>query len=486
MRFKKVLLVNPFYSSKFYPIPVLPAGLGYLAECLKSAFIDYDIIDMALGYDLADLKRKIKSYSPDLIGFSIMTYRYMNTYEVIAEVKKEFPQIKIVCGGPHISNLKNKIFEECPDIDYGVTFEGEETLIELASGNQLESIKGLIYKKGDKVVYNGDRDFIVDLDRIPFPRYEKFEIDKYKYGISMVTSRGCPFSCIYCSCHLLGKKIRFRSPGNVAEEFEYWYGRGFREFGLQEDNPTFNKERMYRLCDEIEKKGLKGIMIMCGNGVRADRIDKELLIRMKQAGFKRLAFGVEAGNNAILKNIKKNLKIETIENAISTACDLGFYVSLFFLVGSPGERVKDVRDSIALALKYPVSDVKFNNLVPIPGTELYRWVKENNYLLMEEDEYLNMDPPAQLSNRVVFQTPEFTASERLKMLKETKNVERRVKRRVIERKLPFCLGLNKAIARLYTTDFIRGLESVLFSSQGARESIGKIRMRVRKYIYERS
>ena len=486
MRFNKVLLINPFYSSQFYSIPVLPAGLGYLAECLKENRIDYDILDMALGYNLNSLKRKIGLFRPDLIGFSMMSYRYKNIYKIIKEIKTAFPHIKVVCGGPHASNLKEKILLECPAVDYGVTFEGEHTLLELIKGMQLKDVKGLAYRKNGKIIYAGDRGFIDNLDAIPFPKYDKFELKKYRYGISIVGSRGCPYSCIYCSCHLIGKKIRFRSAENVAEEIAYWHKKGFREFGLQEDNPTFSKQRMYRLCDELERMKFRDIMIMCGNGVRADRVDRELLLRMKKAGFKRLAFGVEAGNDSILKNIKKGLDIKTIEGAINTACELGFYVSLFFLVGSPGERIKDVDDSIKLALKYPIGDVKFNNLVPIPGTELFRWVEKNRYFLMSPDQYLNMDPPAQMSNRAVFETPEFPAKDRVKMLIKTRRVERLVRRRVLERRLPSLWGLNKVMALLYTTEFIRRIENWLLSFEGARNSLGRLRMLVRKSIYART
>lgn len=486
MKFNKVLFINPFYSSKICSIPVLPTGLGYLAETLKTNDIDYDVLDMALGYNLGQLKRRIREYRPDLIGFSMMTYRYKNIYRIIAEVKKAFPGIKIACGGPHASNLKEKILQECPAIDYGVTFEGEETVLSLAKSEKPENIKGLVYRDGEDIFYTGDREFITDLDRLPFPKYEKFELKKYRYGISIATSRGCPYSCIYCSCHLIGKKIRFRSPRNVIEEIKYWYGKGFKEFGLQEDNPTFDKQRMYQLCDELEKLNYKDLMIMCGNGVRADRVDREILQRMKQAGFRRLAFGVEGGNDNILKNIKKGTTIGLIEDAIKTACDLGFYVSLFFLVGSPGETAKDVDDSIAISLKYPICDVRFNNLVPIPGTELFTWVEANNYFVIPPEKYLNMDPPAQMSNCAMFATPEFPASDRVKMLIKTKQIERLIRKRVLEKRLPHLFGLNKAVSFLYTSKMARTIENRLLSFESVRASIGRVRMWVRKYIYEKA
>ncbi|RJP28993.1 MAG: radical SAM protein [Candidatus Omnitrophota bacterium] len=483
MRFKKVLLVNPFYSSKVYAIPVLPAGLGYISQVLESHGIEHDVFDMALGYDYKDLKEKIISFSPDLIGIGLMTYRYNNIYSLISRLKNDFSNIKIVCGGAHITNFKERALNDCASIDYGVTFEGELTLLDLVRGAPLDKIKGLIYRNGADLLYNGQRDFIEDLDRLPFPKYDKFELKKYSYGISIVTSRGCPYSCVYCSCHILGKKIRFRSAGNVIEELKYWHKRGIREFGLQEDNPTFNKQRMSELCTAIESEDLDGVMLMCGNGVRADRVDFEILAKMKKAGFKRLAFGVEAGNDRILQNIKKGQSFETIENAVKMACDLGFYVSLFFLIGSPGETIDDVRDSIRFSLKYPVGDVKFNNLVPIPGTELFEWVRKNDYFIMPPEKYLNMDPPAQLSNLPVFSTPEFSAFERKSALKEARRAERLVRRKLLEKRLPAYLGINRIIAAIYVNRFVSKIENWLLSYPKLRSNIGILRMKIRKHIY---
>ena len=166
----------------------------------------------------------------------------------------------------------------------------------------------------------------------------------------MASSRGCPYKCIFCSVKAVaGGKLRVRSPENVIDEIEYWYQKGYRKFNFVDDNFTFYRDRVYKICDEIQRRGLKNLKFTCAGGIRADTVDHKLLARMKEVGFYYNAFGVEGGNDKVLKSIKKGEKMEQIRSAIKDACDLGYEVMLFFLVGSPGETWKDIEDSVAVA-----------------------------------------------------------------------------------------------------------------------------------------
>jgi radical SAM superfamily enzyme YgiQ (UPF0313 family) len=171
------------------------------------------------------------------------------------------------------------------------------------------------------------------------------------------------------------------------------------------------------ICDEIEKRKLKNLKIACGNGVRADKVNREILKRMREVGFYCIGFGVEASNNRILQNLKKGETIEQIERAISDACDLGYQVKLFFLLGSPGETEKDVWDSVRLALRYPIYYAYFNNLIPYPNTELYDWALENNYLLTNWDVYLNETAHKTSKGYTLplFETPELSLQRRKRL-----------------------------------------------------------------------
>ncbi len=418
MRFKRVLLIKPFYRYSHYDNVHLMAGLGYVSEALDRAAIPNVVVDMGLGYDLTALKDRIRAFEPGLIGISMMSFRYKNTYEFIADIKKSFPQVAITVGGPHVSTLREKVLQECPSIDYGITLEGEQTIVELCNGKLPESqIKGLLFRQpSGEVVYTGDREFIMDLNANGFPTYSRFELDRYPRRIVIVTSRGCPYQCIFCPIHrTIGERFRVRSPGSVADEFEYWFKKGYREFEIADDNFTLQRDRVSEICAELKRRGLYGLRISCGNGIRADRVDRDLLIEMKEVGFNYIAFGVEAGNNRILKRLKKGESIEAIERAIGDACALGYKVTLFFLLGSPGETKADVEDSVTLALRYPIYDARFYNLIPFSGTELYDWVVVNRYFVGEQKGYEYLNDASHWVNDPIFQTPELPTEERKRL-----------------------------------------------------------------------
>lgn len=483
VRFNHVMLINPSYSNTLFTTPVVPVGIGYIAESLSARGIGYSVLDMTLGYRFVDIEKHIRRVKPDLIGISMMSLMYQDHYRMANFIKERFPWIPIVAGGPHVSSCREEVLTECGSIDFGILQEGEFSLPDLCEGKNEKSIPGLLYRTGSAIDCSAEPIDADNLDALLFPKYEHFELSKYGFGISIVSSRGCPYRCVYCSAHAIRNRFRARTAGNVVDEMEYWYGRGYREFDFQEDNPTFNQPRLLELCDQIEKRGLRDLMIMCGNGIRADKINKQLLKRMKEVGFKRLAFGVEAGNDRILKNIKKGESINVIKNAIRDACDLGFFVSLFFVVGAPGETAKDVEDSIDIALSYPISHVNFFNLIPLPRTELFEWVRKNNYFILKPEVYLNLGSSLQMSCQPVFATPEFSRGERVKVLRRTKNIERLIKKRTIENKLKNLYPFNKLIGWLYAHPVIQKAENLLIRHPLYKKTLGFIKRRVRDSFY---
>jgi len=454
MRYKKVLLINPPVPGAYMGPIRPPIGLGYLAQNLSLHGVDYDILDMTLGYKLKDLLKRISSFSPDLIGVTMWTYMYKNTYGLIEAIKKAFPKgLSIVIGGPHISTLRGEVLKECKAIDFGVVLEGEAALLELCQGKELQGIKGLMYRDGERIIYTGDREFITDLDSIPFPRYEKFEMEKYFLKeILVISSRGCPYSCIYCPVKMaIGRLLRTRSAKNVVAEIAFWYNRGYKIFNFGDDNFTFFKERVHDVCDEIFRREMADLDLRCGNGVRADKVDKALLEKMRKTGFSYIAFGVEAGNNRVLETLKKGEKIERIEEAIRNACELGYDVTLFFLVGSPGETWHDLEDSIRLADKFPIIDARFYNIIPYPTTELFEYLKRKNLFLREPEEYLNNT--SAFGEEPVFETAELPRAERIKALRISRRVRNRILKRGLNRKLSPYGIMGKAGAALLSTDF---------------------------------
>ncbi len=456
--FKRISLIYPpAYESKWGAIRP-PVGLGYLSEMLRQHGFDHQVIDMSLGYSLKQVQTKIALFQSDLIGLSMTSLYYRSVYDIICAIKQRFPMIPIAVGGPHISTLRQQVLAECSGIDYGTTLEGEETLVELCQGKPAEQIKGLLYRTTqDEIVYTGDRCFIMDLERLAFPKYEKFELDKYvAREIGIITSRGCPYSCTFCPVKTtIGRTTRFRSVQPIVDELEYWRQKGYRDILILDDNFAMKQDRVYEICDEIDRRKLTGLRFRCGNGIRADHVNYDLLKRMYEIGFRFLSFGVESANDKVLKTIKKGEQLERIEQAINNACDIGYDVTLFFIIGLPGETPQEAEQSLRFAQKYPVFDAKFYNLIPFPNTEIYRWIETNNYFLRQSEEYLNK--ASHWDTEPLFETPEFHRNERIQMLNKAHKIRRQIRKAAMQRKLKKFGPFGLAAASIFVYDWVQDL-----------------------------
>lgn len=422
-------------------------GLGYIAESLARNNIEHDVLDMSFRYSTGGLLRKMRDFSPDLLGVTMMSFMHGDTYGLIRRVKQGYPDIHVAIGGAHASTFRETVLEQVPEIDYAVTYEGDETIVELCDGKPLSDIRGLVYRTdGGRIVYNGDREFMYDLDAVSFPKYEKFELKKYVFNdIDIASSRGCPYKCVFCSvAAVAGRRLRMRSAEHVLNEIEYWYERGYRKFNFVDDNFTFHKDRVYEICDGIERRGLRSLKFTCANGVRADRVDRQLLTRMKEVGFYYIAFGVEGGNDRILKKLKKGETMKLIRRTVKDACDLGYEIMLFFLIGSPGETWNDFIDSVAFAREFPVMDVRFGNITPTPRSELFDWLTEKDYFLQHSPDYLNRTTA--WSDEPVYSTPEMSGEEIRKALRYGQKVRKEVLKKALVRKMGRLGFAGKAVA----------------------------------------
>ena len=468
--FERVLLIAP-PSSSYLGAARPPTGLGYIAQALQEAGIEYAVADLRMGGRLRTLWGTIAAFRPQLIGLSLVSFEYLRSYELIRRIKEVAPKASIVVGGPHVSVLREAVLEACQAIDFGIIHEGERAIVELCRGERpLEAMPGLLFRRGGQVLAGPAPAPRMDLDAIPFPRYERFDLKRYAPEILLVTSRGCPYRCIFCPNSLTAKQFRARSAAHVADEIEYWYDRGIRQFSVDDDNFTLDKQRVYDICDEIERRRLQGLFIRCANGIRADRVDRDLLARMQAVGFKEVAFGADGGNDHVLRDIvHKGETIADIHRALQDACDLGLKVKLFIIVGHPGETMRDVEDSLALAQRYPVVWLHLNNPIPYPGTELYEWVRAHNAFVIPPEVYLNN--VTEVDDTPVFETPELPWAVRKEILVRSRHIERQVKRRAVERMFHNLPVVREAAGWLFAS---RLGQKLFFQNVPARVVIDRI------------
>jgi magnesium-protoporphyrin IX monomethyl ester (oxidative) cyclase len=436
MRFARALFVTPFSAGRFYGGVRPPVGIGYVEEFVAANGVKTDALDMTLGYGVRDLFRKIDAMRPDVIGFTVMTYQYQHTLSIIAAVKHRYPSISTVIGGAHVSAIKTEAMRQCPAADFGVHGEGEIPMRDLCLGVAFEEIAGLYYRVDGQVRTGPPSQYVPDLSILPFPRFESYELSRYTNEIEINTSRGCPFDCNFCAVSTItGRKIRYRTARSVGDEIAYFYKKGVRGFQFGDDNFLANRKRVMTLIDEIKERGYKNLVLRCGQGIRGELITREILVPMKEVGFRQLGVGVESASNPILETIRKDTSIEKIERGVKIACELGYEVTLLFVIGTPGETLADVQKSIDFAMKYPVMKAFFFSLIPFPGTELHDWVMEHNALLEPYDVMINRRDELKLRSKPFFATPEMPKADRYRAIRMTDKASRIIQVRTMQRKL---------------------------------------------------
>jgi radical SAM superfamily enzyme YgiQ (UPF0313 family) len=455
MRYPRALLVTPDAPGRYFGGVRPPVGIGYVEEYIAANGITTSALDMTAGYGRRRLMRKIRQEDPAIVGFTLMTYQYAHAYSLMQEVKARLPGIKIIVGGPHVSALEGEVLRQCPAIDYAVAGEGEIPMRDLCLGAPEERIPGLYFRSNSELRSGGPRQLVEDLDTLPFPRFSSYRLKRYTDEIEINTSRGCPFGCIFCAVsNIMGRRIRYRSAASVGDELQYFYGQGRRNFQIGDDNFLADRKRVMEILGEIEARGFDGLQLRCGQGIRADLLDREILLAMKRAGFRHLGIGVESASDRVLEVIRKGATVEQIERNIALSCELGFDVSLLFVVGTPTETLEDVEASIRLALKYPVMKAFFFNLIPFPGTELHDWVLDHDAFLAPPAELFNRRDELKLRARPFFATAEMPEADRIKAQKMTERASKRIQVRTLRRKWAALGPLGALAAQAGRFDFV--------------------------------
>ncbi|MDD5174093.1 MAG: cobalamin-dependent protein [Candidatus Omnitrophica bacterium] len=413
----KVLLINPFvkeYDLSGGIITYIPIGLLSLASAIRG-ICDLKILDclrdscetrrtrdfILYGTPVERIKEIIRDFSPDIVGISIPFSAQSDNAKTICGICKELdPKITVVFGGPDASVNYSRLLKETL-CDFCVVGEGEETFFEFVkkfnSGSSLESIEGLAYKKDGKIYYK-PREFLCELDKLPFPAYDLIDIKAYlrdknlyrdrsiiKNSISMVTSRGCPFDCVFCSIRKhMGHVYRYHSPDYVIRHLRFIIKNyGITNFHFEDDNISLDKKRFEKILDGIIENGFK-LQWDVPNGLRADTLDFNLLKKIKRSGCKKLTIAIESGNQNVLDNIiKKRLSLDYVIDVVKNCKKLRILASSFYVIGFPGESIKNMKETLGLALRLLKEyDILPCLLIatPLYGTELYEICEKNGYI----------------------------------------------------------------------------------------------------------
>ena len=380
----KVLLIQPparFLKQESIVIP--PLGLAYLASSVEGDGHKVKILDaFAKWLSWTEFEEEVKKEKPDVIGIGGMTPTIDLTIRAIKICRPYTPTI--VVGGPHLTVYKQDFFRECPEADLGIIGEAEESfrlvLKRIEEKKDIWDIPGIVCV--DKI--NPPNGYIENLDNLPFPARHLLSDRHYRYALwpgkkitTMITSRGCPYQCIFCDKSIFGSRWRARSPQNVVEELELVT----KEFGVQsiiiyDDLFTFNKQRVMDICQGILEKGLK-IEWKCEG--RVDRVDFEMLKLMKKAGCSLIAYGVESANQNSLNFLKKGTTIGQIRRAFEITRQAGVRPMAYFILGIPTETYDESLKTIKFAKELDPDFAQFSILSPYKGTKLYEETKRQNW-----------------------------------------------------------------------------------------------------------
>jgi radical SAM superfamily enzyme YgiQ (UPF0313 family) len=352
-------------------------SLLYVAGILTNAGCDVVFIDAhAEGLTLEQTVARLQRFGPDFVGYTLTTYLFFQSMDWIKAIRKHV-DVPVIVGGVHLS-IYSKETLAYKELDYAITGEGEHSLPEMLDAivrrKDLSTVRGIAYKQPDGRVVVTPRGVDVDVDDAPFPARELLDnslyysfISKYKNFSVFITSRGCPYKCIFCEQG--SKAFRPRSPKNVVDELELCVKEhGIRELDFFDSSFTIRKQRVIEICEEINRRKLD---IVWAARTRVDCITDDVLKAMRSAGCSRIYYGIESGNREILHTLKKSTSLEMYHDVIRRTKQNGIHTFGYFMVGNPYEDEATVRQTIRLALTLDLDYAQFSKVTPMPATEMY-------------------------------------------------------------------------------------------------------------------
>lgn len=355
---------------------LLPAGLLSLEAVLRQAGHQVTLANFSAS-SWKEVRQHLKRVSPQVVGISQFTHNRVDSLKLASLAKELDPGCFVLLGGPHATHAWQEQLAHHLPLDAVVLGEGEETMVELlealASGRTLASVAGLAYREGGRGVAAPARAAIRDLDLLPIPgtvEPDSIGVDYRRQLEFVITSRGCPASCLFCSSPLFwGRGVRFRSPASVVEEIRLLKERyGLIYFSFRDDTFTADRRRVLEICRLLQEQKLH-ILWNCQSRVTA--IDEEMLVAMKRAGCECIQFGVESGSPAMLKALGKRVVPSDVEKAAAAVRRVGINLSVYLITGIPGEGEADLQQTVRLIEKIRPQDGQVSPLVYYPGTQLF-------------------------------------------------------------------------------------------------------------------
>ncbi len=392
----KVLFVHP-YGSNFLPgrqdITTIfnlmpPLGIMSIAAVLEQNGIAVEIIDCYADPAPPEaVVENILTKQPDIVGFSCTTSSFTEGYRVAELIKQRRPDIFTVVGGAHACTIGAPLLDSYPAIDYLVIGEGEQTMLELAhsGARNVDGIPGIAYRKDGVGTLTVQRELIADLDCLPFPAYhllpefpKRYTLPLFSFptapNTSIISSRGCPYSCSYCDRSVFARGFRFNSPEYIIEHVAMLNRTyGIRHVFFYDDLFTFDRQRVKRFCELKKQKQLR-VTYNCI--ARLEHVDQELLTLLKDSGCWQVNFGIESGDPDVVRKHRKFFGLDEVGRKLQMVKEAGMRVKGLFMIGLPGEDEAAIRRTIEYALSLPLEEINVTKFTPFPGAPVYKTIRE--------------------------------------------------------------------------------------------------------------
>lgn len=384
----RVAIIAAPYPLEEFPSP--PLGISYVAAAFEAAGCEVRIFDYIIsGYSKEKLAAELARYKPDAVGAGSVTMNFYDAQRILADVKAYNPEILTMMGGPHVSFTVEETLRSCPEIDVIFIGEADDTIIEFAplikEQGKWKTVRGIAYRLNGEIINNGRRDFILEVDRIPLPARHLLPISRYQalgYSVSMITGRGCPYSCIFClGRKMVGSKIRRRQTELVIDEIEQILGLGFERINIADDIFASDSKRVNEICRGIKERKLK---FSWSAFARVDTVTQDMFDAMADAGCDSISFGVESGNQEMLKTVRKGITLAEVKKAVNMCKQAGMIAHASFMVGLPGESPQTLKDTSLFAESLNII-YGYHHLAPFPGTTVYEKVNEFDLAILTKD-----------------------------------------------------------------------------------------------------